>query len=485
MRVAVGGIHTESSTFNPVPTTASDFRVLRGATLLADPHFSQLANYPWQWLPTLHARAIPGGPVTREVYDAFLEEHLAALRAALPLAGVYLAMHGAMNVQGMDDAEGDWISRTREVVGDHAFITASYDLHGNISERVVQALDMFSAYRTAPHIDVPETQKRALGLLDHAFTTGRRPFLAWVPVPVLVSGERSSTENEPAKGLYKSLEAIDRVPGILDASLLVGYVWADEPRATASVMITGTDRAAVEREALALARAYWHAREGFVFGTQHGSLEDCLAIARAGSESAAESQAPNSRTGPAIISDSGDNPTGGGVGNRADALAIVLASGTRDVLVAGIADGPATAACYAAGVGARVALKVGGTLGSVGSGPVTISGTVRFLAQTDTPNEHQAVVRLENNVTVVLTARRRPFHNFTDFTDLGLNIQEYRILLVKSGYLSPDLSTVANPALLALTPGVVHQRIERLAYQRWSRPRFPLDRGFGFSPVPH
>lgn len=469
MRVAVGGIHTECSTFNPVLATAKDFRVLRGAELLADPRFEQLASYPWRWFPTLHALAIPGGPVRRETYDAFLQEHLTALKAALPLDGVYLAMHGAMKVKGMDDAEGHWIGKTREVVGPDTLITASYDLHGNLSQRVVRALDMFSAYRTAPHIDVPETQRRALDLLEHTFATGRRPYLAWVPVPVLVSGERSSTEDEPAQSLYRSLETVDRMPGILDASLLVGYVWADEPRATASVMITGTDKAAVEHEALALARAYWGAREKFVFGTRHGSLEECLAIANAGS-------------GLAIIGDSGDNPTGGGVGDRADALAVVLESGARDLLLAGIADEPATAACYSTGVGARVTLKVGATLDPVGSSPATITGTVLFLVDTREERERQAVVQLENNITVVLTARRRPFHRFCDFTDLGLDIHQFRVLLVKSGYLSPELRTVASPALLALTAGVVAQRIEGLTYERWQRPRFPLDRDFTYSP---
>lgn len=470
MRIAVGGIHTESSTFNPVLTEAHDFLVRRGEEIIADPRFVHLHDYPaWEYFPTIHARAIPGGPVSRAAFERFLDEHLTALKAALPLDGVYLAMHGAMNVEGMDDAEGVWITKTREVVGPDTFISASYDLHGNLSERIVRSLDAFSTYRTAPHIDVLETTARALNLLHHGLTAGERMHMAWVPIPVLVPGERSSTEDEPAKSLYASLAGIDNIPGILDASLLVGYVWADEPRATASVLFTGTDRAVLEREAKSLAETYFAKRHEFVFGTEHGTIAHCLEVAKT---------AP----GLAIIGDSGDNPTGGGVGDRADALAAVLASGLHNVLVAGIADKPATSACYAAGVGSTVTVSVGATLDASGSKPIEITGQVRFLLETEHDAERIAVLELANNIVVVVHARRRPFHHFSDFTALNLDIHAFNVLLVKSGYLSPDLRTVANPALLALTPGVVDQDILRLPYQRWQRPRFPHEADFAFEP---
>ena len=154
MRVAVGGIHTESSTFSPLRTTLSDFRVLRGQALLEHPDFAFLRAYGCDFLPTLHARALPGGPVSGETYRVLKQDFLARLEASLPLDGLYLAMHGAMYVAGLDDAEGDWLTAARNVVGDACLIAASYDLHGNLSRRIVDATDLFSAYRTAPHVDV-------------------------------------------------------------------------------------------------------------------------------------------------------------------------------------------------------------------------------------------------------------------------------------------------------------------------------------------
>ena len=93
---------------------------------------------------------------------------------------------------------------------------------------MIDAIDMFSAYRTAPHIDVEETKRRALAMLHRRLKGEIDPFVVWAKVPVLLPGERTSTVDEPARSLYARLPAVDAVPGILDASIMVGYVWADE-----------------------------------------------------------------------------------------------------------------------------------------------------------------------------------------------------------------------------------------------------------------
>ena len=470
MRIAVGGLHTECSTYNPVRMTAGDFRVLRGDDLSAHPDFAELGSHPAEWLPTLHARAIAGGPVARATYDAFKGEFLDRLRALGPLDGLFLAMHGAVFVDGMEDAEADWIEAAREVAGPDCVLAASYDLHGNVSQRIVDALDIFSAYRTAPHVDQRETQRRTAAMLLRALGAGERPGIVWAPVPVLWPGERTSTVDEPARSLYAGLSGIDALPGVWDASLQVGYVWADEPRATACAVLTGTDRAVLEREAARLAAAYWDARDRFVFGTRTGTLALCVA------------EAVNSPTAPVLLADSGDNPTGGGVGDRADILRALLDAGAADTILAGIADRSATNAAYGAGEGARLRVRVGGTLDPSGA-HVDVDATVGRLLATDDPAERQAVLHV-GGVALVVTARRRPFHNLADFARLGLDPRRARIVAVKSGYLSPELAPVARPALMALSPGVVDQDVARLPRRRKTRPTFPFDPAFDWSPRP-
>ncbi len=63
---------------------------------------------------------------------------------------------------------------------------------------------------------------------------GVRPHTLRLPVPVVLPGEKTSTEWEPGASLYAALPESDAVPGVIDASIFVGYVWADEPRASAN-----------------------------------------------------------------------------------------------------------------------------------------------------------------------------------------------------------------------------------------------------------
>jgi microcystin degradation protein MlrC len=469
MRIAVGGIHIECSTYNPVLNEEKDFRVTRGDELTAAPHFAFLKDYDAEFLPTIHCRAIAGGPVARGTYEGFKAEFLDRLTPLLPLDGLYLAMHGAMYVEGMEDAEGDWIAAARELVGPDCTVSASYDLHGNVTQRILDALDMYSTYRTAPHIDVEETMRRSVSMLVESLKTGVKPIIVWAPIPVLLPGERTTTVDQPAKSLYAMLPEIDAIDGIWDASLMVGYVWADEPRATAAAIMTGTDRAVLEREAKRVAQAYWDAREHFVFGCETGSIEECVVKAIA------------STTSPVVLAESGDNPTGGGVGDRPEVLTALIERNARGVIFAGIADRPSTEACYAAGIGATLELSVGASLDAINSKPITVSATVRFLDETTDIADRQAVVAI-GGIDLVLSAKRRPYHYLADFTRLGLNPQAAKIIVVKSGYLSPELAPIANPNLMALSPGVVDQFVERLVRARKMNPTYPFDRDFVFEP---
>lgn len=470
MRIAIGGIQTECSTYSRIRSEAADFRVLSGEEILEDPYFEFLREFDATFVPCFFARAVPGGPVLRSTYDMFKAEFLQRLENAGPLDGLYLAMHGAMFVEGMHDAEGDWISAARRVLGDDCLISASYDLHGNLSQRIVDQIDILSAYRTAPHIDVAETMARACRMLIRCLRERIRPALVWVPIPVLMPGERSSTVDEPAKSLYAELPEIDRLPGVMDASLLVGYVWADEPRATASAVITGTDPAALARYAEMLGQHYWDARERFQFGVPVGTIEQCLDWAAA------------SHTQPVILADSGDNPTGGGVGDRAEVLGRLLERNFENALVAAIADAPATNACFVAGTGARVKIYVGATLDPVGSNPVEIEGEVSFLLDAGSPRDRQAVIRT-GGVTLVVTASRRPFHYIEDFARLGLDPLKFKLVVVKSGYLSPELAAIARPNFMALSDGAINQDIEGLPPNMFRPPTFPFDRNFSWKPA--
>jgi microcystin degradation protein MlrC len=470
-RIGIGGIAIESSTFSPLASRLDDFRILRGEAMLARYPFMPEWNFHGRsditWLPCLHAGAIPGGPVTAASYGAMKAELLDRIRAVLPLDGFFFDIHGAMSVQGMDDAEGDLAASIRALVGQQCLISAGMDLHGNVTARLVEAVNLFTAYRLAPHDDATETRERACTNLLRCLDEKIRPLRAWTRIPVILPGERTSTLVEPGRSLYASLAESDAVPGVLDASLWVGYVWADQPRSGATVVVTGTDGEAVRREAAKIARRYWDTRRVFDFVAPAGSADWCISRAVAIDDHSI------------FISDSGDNPTAGGVGDVPYMTERLLAhpafaGGERTAIVASIVDPAAAAVCFAAGVGHDVAVSLGGKLDPLHGQPLALRGTVTTLLPTGSNGGDIAVLQV-GGVHIIITSRRKPYHYVRDMQALGLDPAEHHVTAVKIGYLVPDLRRAAKHALLALTPGAVNQDIPSLTYMRVPRPVYPLD----------
>lgn len=477
-RIAIGGIAMESCTFSPLRTARGDFHVARGRDLAA--RYPFLAGAPFDdgtdWRMLLRATALPGGSVTPSAYQAHKQALLEALEGALPVDAVYLDLHGAMHVEGMDDAEVDLVSSVRSCVGPRCVLGASTDLHGNISARLVERLDLITTYRTAPHIDEVKTREKACRLILRALTERSRPVRAWVGIPALLPGERTSTEFEPARSLYRGLAEIEADPAIWDASLWVGYAWADEPRTGGSVVITGTDPQVVADRAGELAQRYWSERHAFTFGVPSGTADQCLDWALCAGER------------PVLISDSGDNPTAGGVGDVPGLLGRLLArpevrTGDTSVIYAAMADENACAVLHRAGEGRPVSVPLGGRLDPAHGSPLTVTGHVQRLVPGDGPADSQAVLAVDR-VQIIVTAGRVPFHHLSDFRRLGLDPVRTDITVVKMGYLVPELAACARRAYLALTPGAVDQDIPRLPYHRVRRPIYPLDLDMTWRPEP-
>ncbi|MFG1604995.1 M81 family metallopeptidase [Actinoplanes sp. NPDC049265] len=491
MRVAVGGIHIESSTFSPHLSTAEDFEVTRGDALLA--RYDWLTA-PWaagiEWIPLVHARALPGGAVDPAAYRAWKTEIVDGLAAAGPLDGMLLDFHGAMSVAGdtIDDAEGDLATAIRSVLGPEPMISAAMDLHGNVSRVLFDACDLLTCYRTAPHVDVWETRERAARNLAEALRRGERPRKALVHVPILLPGEQTSTREEPARGLYARIPEIESRPGIVDAAIWIGFAWADQPRCRAAVVVTGYDSpepptaatptpdspaaasptgssSPVADAALELAELFWAARERFSFVAPTGSMDECL--------DAAEASAKR----PFFISDSGDNPGAGGADDVTYALSRMLARASeRRAVFASLVDPEAVAAVAGRPVGSPVRVTAGGRIDRRDPGPVELVGTLEAVA--DDPDGGRCVSVRVKGLSVFLTSRRMQYRLLESYRRLGVDVRAAEIVTVKIGYLEPELFEAAGDWMLALTPGGVDQHLARLPYEKVERPLFPLTRDF-------
>lgn len=477
-RIGIAGISIESSTFSPHISGDEAFTVRTGETLRAYYPFlddGRELTTSAEWIPLTHGRSLPGGAVAPETYRRMKDAIVRGIREQGPFDGFFFDIHGAMSVVGMDDAEGDLALAVRDALGPDALVSTSMDLHGNVSEVLRDAVDLLTCYRMAPHEDWMNTKERAVWNLlarlrgpHGADPMKRRPYSAWVPVPVLLPGEKTSTRLEPARSIYAQLPEIEALSGAVDASVWIGYAWADEPRCQAYVVVTGDDEELIAREAERVATMFWDAREDFVFVAETGSLDEAL-------EKALAPDAPR----PYLISDSGDNPTAGGAGDVTWTLAQLLdrpelTDGSRTTLVASIFDRHAVARAVAAGVGATVTFDAGATVDAGPHGPVTITGTVFSITDGD-PDAGTQVVIAVGGLHAIITERRKPFHHLSDFRMLGLEPTTADIVVVKIGYLEPELYDLAEGWTLALTPGGVDQDLLRLGHHRLRPGVYPFD----------
>lgn len=473
-RIAIAGLGIESSTFSPALTNEDAFHAKYGAEVytsypfLADDKPLRAAA---TWIPTLVGKSLPGGAVTRQAYESLVNKILDSLKKHLPYDGLFLDIHGAMSVVGLQDPEGDFITRIRKVTGTKTLISTSMDLHGNVSWRLAQNTDLITCYRMAPHEDAMETKERAVKNLLQRLENGKgKPaYKAYVSIPILLPGEKTSTRIEPGKSIYQAVAPASLQEGIVDAAIWIGYAWADEPRNHAAVLVTGDDKLTVINTAQQLAERFWNARNEFAFVAPTGSLKECLDKAIASDKH------------PFFISDSGDNPTAGGAGDVTWTLTKILerpefkAANGPLLIYASIPAPELIQKAIAAGIGGKVIGYAGAQVDARFAPPVKITGTVKSIVYGDKDAKVEAVIQV-GSVQVIITQQRKPYHKEIDFTRLGLNPRKADIVVVKIGYLEPELYAMRADWLLALTVGGVDQNLERLPYKKIQRPMFPLDK---------
>lgn len=472
-RIAIAGIGIESSTFSPAQTHEEAFHARIGDSIFGRyPFFADSSSIRKraEWVPTLLGKSLPGGIVTREAYESMVAKTLKMLEENGPYDGLFFDIHGAMSVVGLEDAEGDLLKRIRDVIGTDVLVSTSMDLHGNVSEALAKHSDLITCYRMAPHEDALESKKRAItNLLDRLENgKGKPEYKAWIPVPILLPGEKTSTRIEPGKSLYAQIPSVTAQEGVIDAAIWIGYAWADEPRNHAVVMVTGDDKEQVTQGAEKLANAFWDVRKEFEFVAPVASLEESLELALASKDS------------PYIISDMGDNPTAGGAGDVTWTLQELLArpefksKNGPSLIYASIPGPELIEEALKVGVGGEVSALVGAQVDDRYAPPLKLTGTVTAIKEGDRDAEVEVVLRT-GSISVIVTKKRKPYHQEKDFTDLDLNPRDTDIVVVKIGYLVPELYDMRKGWTMALTPGGVDQDLERLGYKNIKRPMFPFD----------
>ncbi len=465
--IAFGGIHIESSIFTPYVSEEKDFEILRGAQLL-------LARYPFlseyediiNPIGLIHARALPGGIVSRKFFDKWLFEFLERLKSE-EIDGVFFDIHGAMTVEGLEDAEGYISLKIRETIGDTKVISSPMDLHGNVSENLFNSTNILTAYRTAPHIDVIETRKRALDNLIYLLNDREKKIYSLkANIPILLSGEQTSTEVEPGKSIYESIKMYENKEGILDISILMGFPWADEVRNHLSVLVYGEDKELTEKTCKDISKMIYEKHKEFEFVGPTYQTDKAIDIAF------------KSNMKPFFISDTGDNPGAGGRGDLVILLEKIYEYSIKNnckkkVLFASIFDNKSIERIYETKKG-KVSLDLGNILGNQYTkafrGEFEIVNTFN-----DDLGARSALIK-SDNIYIIVNEKRAQYGRIDMFKKAGIkDLRDFDIIVIKMGYLEPELFNVKKGWVMALSQGAVSQDLVNIDYKNLKRPIYPLD----------
>lgn len=476
MKILVGGLYHESNTFNPFPTHADHFVVYEGEQMLEKVASTKVfKDHGYEVVPSIFASSLSSGVVTEKAYRHFTEKILDLLKNESDIKGVWLHLHGSMTVDNIGSAELQLLKDIRKIIGSEMPISLTLDIHGNIHPELVEYANIIRSYRTVPHTDQAETETITAKLLVDAIENDRKIKPAFVPVPLILSGEQALGDKEPLVTIFNKLWKLEEIEGISTASYFIGFAWADVEHSTGSVLVIPESEeytALAEKTAEQLAQYIYDRREDFQFDAL--LLEPDKAI----------DKALTADVTPVFISDSGDNTTGGAVGINTSLLRELMSRkelNGKKVCVAAIYDEKAYDALNNYEVGEKVSVPVGIDYDE-DSKPIEIEGILKvkgdlmgYLGVSDSKVGDTCTVEV-GDIDIVVANKGDSFISINHFKAAGLEVSDYDVVIVKQGYLFPELSELSKLDILALTPGATYQLIEDLEFNHVKRPIYPLDK---------
>lgn len=446
MRIGIASLSHESNTFASFDTHLSDFRIRRGEEISAHyaPTFHEVGGflagaeeYDYEPVPLFSAGATPSGTIRAEAYEALVGELLDTIRAALPLDGLLLGLHGAMVAEGFPQADGETVRRVRALLDEAAgpgfplFVT--HDYHGNVPPQLVEDATALIIYKTCPHIDQRERGLQAAELITRTVRGGVRPVGAIAKPELLYNIAFHNTSAGPMQPVMEAAIALEQQPGILAASVAAGYQYADVPWMGPSIVVVADgDPALAQREADRLAELMWSTREEL--------------LPRIPDPAAAVRLAMDSQQTPVSLFELGDNIGGGSAGDATVILQELLRQGAVDWVVA-LYDPEAVLACASAGIGGDVTVPVGGKVDDQHGPTLTVTGRVRALHDgkfIETERRHggkrdwdqglTAVLAVESGAgrgLLLLDSLRTPPMSLNQLRSVGILPEQQRIFVAK------------------------------------------------------
>ncbi len=492
MRILSGGVQHETNTFAITPTTLADFQRdsgcghdFAGGDAILDlyqktgtihgGYIDAAEQIGVELVPLLVCRAQPAGAVTADTFDSLLTLFLDRLDRSEPFDGVALDLHGAMVTEQHEDAEGAFLAAVRERVGPQVPVVVTLDLHANITRQMAELADAIIGYDTYPHVDMRERGQEAIEFLVRTIRGDIQPVQAYRQLPLITLPPMQCTLREPMQGLIRDLSLLEQQPGVLTATVSMGFPFADIADAGVSVLVTADgDPDLAEQKVDELARRLWQLRDELQ--PDLTPIEDVIRFVDQHDD------------GLVIVADGSDNPGGGAPCDGTVALRAIIEAEVPGAVVGILHDPETVEQAHAAGVGATIDARIGGKTDDRHGTPVETKAYIRTLSDgrfihrgpmnNGLPGDFgRMAVLVVGDVELVVATHRKQLLDAEMLRIVGISPEQRRLLVVKSAvHFRADIGPLAAHIFDADTPGIHRPDFSTISYRKLRRPIYPLDR---------
>jgi microcystin degradation protein MlrC len=480
MRLFAATIATETNTFSPMPTSLDAYKecvFLRPGEHPDDA--PRMCTAPL-WVARRRAAAegfalvegscfaaSPAGTTNRRDYELMRDEVLTQLKAAMPVDGVLLGLHGAMVAHGYDDVEGDIIERVRAIVGRACVIGVELDPHCHMTLKRVRLADVIVCYKEFPHTDVVERAEDVLDIVLRTLRGQVKPVMSLYDCRQIAS---YPTTLPLMRGFVDRIKATEGKDDILSISIAHCFPYADVPELSGRILVV-MDGDKQKGDALA-------ARIGAEFITMRGKTRPEMFDVATGVAAGLEYNDL-----PVVLADPADNAGGGAPSDNTTILRHLIERRVDNAAIGPIWDPVAVRLCFDAGLGADFPLRFGGKIGPTSGAPIDATVAVVGLARdcwqsfgpTQVPLGDCAAVRV-GGVEVVLITNRTQALGLELFTNLGIDPRAKKLVVVKStNHFMAAFGPIAKKVIYIDSDGPLSRDPRKIPYTKVQRPIWPLD----------
>ena len=430
-----------------------------------------------EMLPAIMATSGSSGVIAKEVFDYITAKITRVIKENInSIDGVFLEFHGASYVEEIGSGDFYLLERIRELLGPYIPIAIVCDPHGNLTKEYVESTQIIRSYRESPHTDAIESDIRVAKELIDIMQNRQNIHSIYRKLPLILGGEQSVSTDEPVLSINKYMDEMEKDPRVRSASWHVGYIRHDCPEAGCAIVIvpqTANDIEYCEQKADELAKYVWDKRHEFHYTGYTAEPDKAIEEALAFDDK------------PVFITDSGDNSTSGSTGANTFVLRQFLAIKDlkKKVLFASICDVKTFKQLSLLNINDSCEIDLGANYDELSKSvhlqvKIIASGGIKGFMMFDHNKvfAHTITVNIINtNIYIIVADNPYTLCEMHQYEEAGLNIDDYDIIIVKQGYIFPDLKAKGKLSIMSLTNGATLQNTAKLPFKLICRPMYPID----------